>query len=91
MKQPWFSHLKAAFLTNWIWATISILSVLICAALQWGANNYYQVPGDEWSRDQFMSLRASAAEENRIALIDIDESSIQKWGHGLGLVNALLI
>lgn len=80
MKQSWFSHLKAAFLTNWIWASISILSVFICAALQWGSANNYQVPGDEWTRDQFMSWRASATEENRIALLDIDESSIEKMG-----------
>lgn len=80
MKQSWFSNLKAAFLTNWIWASISILSVLICAVLQWGSVNNYRVPGDEWTRDQFMSWRASTVEENRIALIDIDESSIKKMG-----------
>lgn len=75
-----FSHFKTIFLTNWIWVSISVLSVLACLILQWASLNNTRIPGDEWVRDRFMAWRASPVSDQRIALIDIGESSIEEMG-----------
>jgi adenylate cyclase len=80
MKQSRFSHYKTIFIANWIWASISFLAVALCIVLQWMSVHSYHIVGDEWTRDKFISWRASAVAEDRIALIDIDEASIGELG-----------
>lgn len=80
MKQFGFSHFKMIFLSNWVWISISFLSVAACVILQYASINNVKVLGDEWVRDRFMSWRAITTAETRIVLIDIDESSIEEMG-----------
>jgi len=80
MTQRDFSHFKTIFLSNWAWVSISFLSVCICIVLQWASLSNYPIPGDEWVRDRFISWRASPIKESRIALIDINETSIADAG-----------
>lgn len=80
MNHSRFSHYKTIFKANWIWASISFLAVVFCIVLQWMSAHSYHIVGDEWTRDHFMSWRASAVAEDRIALIDIDEASIGELG-----------
>jgi adenylate cyclase len=80
MKQQGFSQFKMRFLTNWIWIFISILSVIVCIILQCASLSNIRIPGDEWVRDRFMVWRANPIADQRVALIDIDESSIEEMG-----------
>lgn len=73
-----FSHYKTIFLNNWVWVSIAFLAVCTSIVLQWASLHSYSIPGDEWVRDRFISWRADPTEEPRIAIIDIDETSIAK-------------
>ncbi|SEO21051.1 adenylate cyclase [Duganella sp. CF517] len=55
---------------------IAAAAVALGAWGQWGAG----APGDEWLRDRLLRLRADAAPDTRLALIDIDEASLAALG-----------
>lgn len=62
------------------WSLIAISAVLITLAAEWLSlpGNIY--PGDEWLRDRYVLAQAADAPETRMALIDIDETSLAKLG-----------
>lgn len=62
-------------------AAIALAAVALTAWPQWLAAPDSARFADEWLRDRFIGLRASAAPEQRILVVDIDESSLaaQPW------------
>jgi adenylate cyclase len=59
---------------------IALVAVLLTAWPQWQAGGPHTQLVDEWLRDQLIRVQASDAAEERIAVIDIDESSLAKAG-----------
>lgn len=55
---------------------IAALAVLLAAVTQW----YSGAPGDETVRDLMVRLHASAAPEERVVVVDIDEASLRRAG-----------
>lgn len=58
---------------------IGLAALLMTAAMQWlpapAASGY----ADEWLRDRFINLRASHAPEQRILVVDIDETTLAQF------------
>jgi adenylate cyclase len=59
---------------------IALVALLLTAWPQWQAGGPHTQLVDEWLRDQLIRVQASDAAEERIAVIDIDESSLAKAG-----------
>ncbi|KQW96544.1 adenylate cyclase class-3/4/guanylyl cyclase [Massilia sp. Root418] len=59
---------------------IALVAVLLTAWPQWQAGGPGTQLVDEWLRDQLVRVQASDAPEERMAVIDIDESSLAKAG-----------
>ena len=60
---------------------IALAAITLCALPQWLATPWWLHVGDEWLRDRFIQLQASPQHENRILVVDIDETSLarQPW------------
>jgi adenylate cyclase len=59
-------------------SAIAVAALLITAALQWGdIGAGRQI--DNWLRDRYTLLRASPLPENRILVVDIDETSLERY------------
>ncbi|NVE01397.1 CHASE2 domain-containing protein [Massilia sp. BJB1822] len=60
---------------------IALAAIALCAWPQWAAAPAGSHLGDEWLRDRIVRLQASAEPENRMLVVDIDESSLarQPW------------
>ncbi len=69
------SHASAS-----IWLFIAVCAVMITVAAEWLRLPVDIYPGDEWLRDRYVATRASDEPETRLALIDIDESSLAALG-----------
>ena len=65
---------------TWWWLLIAACAVSICGVLQWTSLSQLGYPADEWLRDRFVQLRASEVPEERVVLIDIDETSLASIG-----------
>lgn len=79
------AYIKSLFLRlrlpNFIWwGLIAATSVAICVILEWQGTGYANYPGDEWLRDQYVKIDASNQPENRVVLVDIDETSLASIG-----------
>lgn len=59
---------------------IALAAILITIWSQWQASPFESFLGDEWLRDRFIRMAASAEPEQRIAIIDIDEASLAALG-----------
>lgn len=57
-------------------AAIALVALALAAWLQWGGGAGPTRAADEWLRDRFIALQASVTPEDRILVIDIDESSV---------------
>ena len=68
------------FASKFLWSVIAVFAIGLSAATQWLPDAMRLYPGDEWLRDRFVQLRASALPETRISLVDIDEASIAALG-----------
>lgn len=55
---------------------IALVAVVLAGWLQWHGGTRFTTAADEWLRDSFIQLQASPAPEQRILVIDIDESSV---------------
>lgn len=62
------------------WRMFGIAAVCITAVMQWWTPAVNTYPGDEWLRDRFTIMYASDVPENRITMVDIDETSLVKIG-----------
>lgn len=63
-----------------MWWLIALCAVVITVSAEWlslPANIY---PGDEWLRDQYLTAHAVNTPETRIAMIDVDETSLAAIG-----------
>ncbi|MDL2356713.1 MAG: adenylate/guanylate cyclase domain-containing protein [Pseudomonadota bacterium] len=58
---------------------ISAIAVLLTAWSQWGGQPATARLADEWLRDRFIVMQASAAPETRILVVDIDEASLARY------------
>ncbi|WP_223306118.1 CHASE2 domain-containing protein [Massilia sp. NR 4-1] len=60
---------------------IALAAILLCAWPQWSGAPALLHAGDAWLRDRIVRLQASEEAENRILVVDIDESSLaqQPW------------
>ncbi len=56
--------------------TIPLAALALAAWAQWGPGPAPLVAGDEWLRDRFVNLRASDTPEQRMLVVDIDETSL---------------
>ena len=65
---------------TWWWVFIAACAVSICGVLQWTSLSQLGYPADEWLRDRFIQIRSSDTPEERLVLIDIDESSLASIG-----------
>jgi adenylate cyclase len=75
MRVPGFLH------TAWrdsgvLRALIALVALAIGASLQWHGGPVLTTAADEWLRDKFIQLQATAAPERRVLVVDIDESSL---------------
>lgn len=62
------------------WA-IALLSLFLTVGMEWFAPDSFRSQlGDAWLRDHFVRLQASAVEENRLLVVDIDEESLKQIG-----------
>ncbi|HYD60220.1 MAG TPA: adenylate/guanylate cyclase domain-containing protein [Noviherbaspirillum sp.] len=59
---------------------IASAAVLITVASQWFSPLRESFLADEWLRDRFIRMQASATPESRIAIVDIDEASLSAVG-----------
>src|SRR5438067_2221231 len=57
-------------------ALIACLALVIGAWLQWHGGPVLTTAADEWLRDKFIQLQATAEPERRVLVVDIDESSL---------------
>jgi adenylate cyclase len=75
---PAFSRARPGAIAAGAQALIAAV-VLLCIWPQWGNTRF--VAADEWLRDTFIRWHASDAHEQRILVVDIDESSLatQPW------------
>jgi len=55
---------------------IALVALVLAGWLQWHGGTRFTKAADEWLRDSFIQLQASPAPEQRILVIDIDESSV---------------
>lgn len=55
---------------------IALVALVLAGWLQWYGGTRFTRAADEWLRDSFIQLQASPAPEQRILVIDIDESSV---------------
>lgn len=60
-----------------VWWLIALFAVMMTLIAEWSGGS---LPGDEWLRDRFVQLHASNEPETRIAMVDIDESSLVALG-----------
>lgn len=71
-------------LFSWPWllrGAIALVAVLTTVLIEWGAPAILEKPvSDLWLRDQTLRLMASDQPENRLTLVDIDETSLQQLG-----------
>ncbi|MBY0573938.1 MAG: adenylate/guanylate cyclase domain-containing protein [Undibacterium sp.] len=74
-----FSHWRKIRTHIW-WLLIASLALGISVVMQWYATQGGFNSADEWLRDHFIQQQASRVEEDRIAVIDIDEASISQLG-----------
>jgi adenylate cyclase len=63
-----------------MWLLIALGAVLITVAAEWLSLPASIYPGDEWLRDRYVVAQASDVPETRLALIDIDETSLAALG-----------
>lgn len=71
---------NASLFTRLVWWCIAICAVLLTLLLEWPLRGNFAPPGDEWLRDRFINWHASDSPETRIAMVDIDESSLVALG-----------
>ncbi|WP_312515934.1 adenylate/guanylate cyclase domain-containing protein [Massilia sp.] len=55
---------------------IALVALIMAGALQWQGGTVFTTAADEWLRDRFIQLQAADTRENRVLVIDIDESSV---------------
>ncbi len=65
---------------TYLWLMIAAMAVGLCAVNQWLPESHRLFSGDEWLRDHFVRLSAKDLPEERLALIDIDDHSIDVLG-----------
>lgn len=60
---------------------IALVALVLGAWLQWHGGFFLSTAANEWLRDKFIQLQAQTAPEQRVLVIDIDESSVaqQAW------------
>jgi len=60
---------------------IATAAVALCVLPQWQAAPNWMHVGDEWLRDRFIQMQTQEKDEDRILVVDIDESSLadQPW------------
>jgi adenylate cyclase len=60
---------------------IALVALALGAWLQWDGGTVLTSAADEWLRDKFIQLEAQTTTEQRVLVIDIDESSVaqQAW------------
>ncbi|MRW92606.1 CHASE2 domain-containing protein [Duganella sp. FT80W] len=58
---------------------IAVVAVLLCALPQWPAAPDWSRWGGEWLRDRFVRLQATDLPDQRILVVDIDESSLARY------------
>jgi adenylate cyclase len=77
MKLPYLPHaISAAVLRR----LIGLAALLLAICSQWPQSGLAWTSADEWLRDQFIRRQASAQTEQRVAVIDIDETSLAAAG-----------
>ncbi|CAB1371083.1 CHASE2 domain-containing protein [Denitratisoma oestradiolicum] len=60
---------------------IALLAVVVTLAIEWSPSSLPMIAAsDAWFRDQTLRFLASDQAENRLALVDIDEASLQRLG-----------
>jgi len=59
---------------------IAMFAVALTAWLEWAPTGLAPDLGNEWLRDRYLRAQASAAPDQRIAIVDIDEDSIKDIG-----------
>lgn len=62
------------------WWLIALCAILITVAAEWLNLPVNIYPGDEWLRDQYLTAQAVDTPETRIAMIDVDETSLAAIG-----------
>lgn len=62
------------------WWLIALCAILITVATEWVGLPLSIYPGDAWLRDQYVVAHAVSTPETRIAVIDIDETSLASVG-----------
>lgn len=76
----WHNYLSKSFAAVMVRIGIALAAILITIWSQWQASPFESFLGDEWLRDRFIRMAASAEPEQRIAIIDIDEASLAALG-----------
>jgi len=61
-------------------AAIAIAALLLTVFAQWAPQAPASFFGNEWLRDRFIRVQATAAPEPRILVVDIDEASMAAYG-----------
>ncbi|WP_230412371.1 CHASE2 domain-containing protein [Undibacterium hunanense] len=64
----------------YLWLIIAAMAVGLCAVNQWLPESHRLFSGDEWLRDHYVRFSAKELPEQRLALIDIDDHSIDVLG-----------
>lgn len=62
------------------WWLIALCAILITVAVEWIGLPLNIYPGDAWLRDQYVVAQAVDTPETRIAMIDVDETSLASVG-----------
>lgn len=65
---------------NIVRSLIALAAILVSAWSQWAPVTPGSLFADEWLRDHFVRLHASARPESRIVIVDIDEASLASAG-----------
>lgn len=77
MKLPYLPH---AVSTATLRRVIALVALLLAVCSQWPPSGLAWTGADEWLRDQFIRRQATARTEQRLAVIDIDETSLAAAG-----------
>jgi len=65
---------------TYLWLMIAAMAVGLCAVNQWLPESHRLFSGDDWLRDHYVRFSAKELPEQRLALIDIDDHSIDVLG-----------